>query len=103
MKNKNRNRYINEPVEPLWVSILAGIAGLALWVGFAILGWLLLPIIGGQVMYLDNEQINKNIRSIISIVDTRNDDTDEQYDNWWGGKMDDCFLIIICSSQQKKS
>lgn len=44
-------------------------------------------------MHLDDKQINKNIRSIISIVDTRNDDTDEQYDNWWGGKMDDCFLI----------
>jgi hypothetical protein len=47
MKYQNRNRFIDEPVEPLWVSILAGIAGLALWVGFAVLGWLLLPIIGG--------------------------------------------------------
>jgi len=47
MKNRNRNRYINNEVEPLWVSILAGIAGLALWVGLAICAWLLLPIIGG--------------------------------------------------------
>ena len=47
MNHHNKNRFIDEPIEPLWVSILAGIAGFALWLGLAILGWLLLPIIGG--------------------------------------------------------
>jgi len=47
MKNKNRNRYINEPAEPLWASVLAGVAGLALWVSLVVVAWLLLPIIGG--------------------------------------------------------
>jgi hypothetical protein len=47
MKHQNKNRFINNEVEPLWVSILAGIAGFALWVGMACFAWLLLPIIGG--------------------------------------------------------
>lgn len=47
MNHQNKNRFIDQRDEPLWVSILAGICGLALWVSFAILGWLLLPIIGG--------------------------------------------------------
>ena len=46
-KNRNRNRYINNEVEPLWVSILAAIAGFALWIGMACFAWLLLPIMGG--------------------------------------------------------
>lgn len=33
------------------------------------------------------------IRSIIRIIDTRNDDTDKQYNDWWLGGKDDWFLV----------
>tara|TARA_R110001592_G_scaffold19596_6_gene80171 strand:+ start:3193 stop:3465 length:273 start_codon:yes stop_codon:yes gene_type:complete len=38
----------------------------------------------------------ENIRSIIKIVDTRNlsyEESEQQYENWWTGLKDKCYLI----------
>ena len=38
----------------------------------------------------------ENIRSIIKIVDTRNlseEQSEQQYEDWWCGGKDDCYLV----------
>ena len=39
--------------------------------------------------------LRKEIRSIIKIIDTRNlsdEQSEKQYDDWWGGAIDKCYL-----------
>ena len=43
----------------------------------------------------NKSSLRSEIRSIINIIDTRNlpdEQSEKQYDDWWGGAIDKCYL-----------
>ena len=43
----------------------------------------------------NKSSLRNEIRSIINIIDTRNlpdEQSEKQYDDWWGGAIDKCYL-----------